>query len=127
MNAPEQFSKAPLPDVQSQADKRAIEIQKVGIRGLKHPISVSTPEGALNTVATVDMTVSLEASVKGTHMSRFVEVFQEHKLATSTTSLIKLGIEMLKRLELNVGSRAKRGNKKTSRRRSVKFMIGLNK
>lgn len=103
MNAPEQFSKAPLPDVQSQADKRAIEIQKVGIRGLKHPISILTQEGTQNTVATVDMTVSLEASVKGTHMSRFVEVFQDHKLATSTTSLIKLGSEMLKRLEADSG------------------------
>lgn len=103
MNAPEQFSKAPLPDVQSEADKRAIEIQKVGIRGLKHPISILTQEGTQNTVATVDMTVSLEASVKGTHMSRFVEVFQDHKLATSTTSLIKLGSEMLKRLEADSG------------------------
>ncbi len=103
MNAPEQFSKAPLPDVQSQADKRAIEIQKVGIRGLKHPISILTQEGTQNTIATVDMTVSLEASVKGTHMSRFVEVFQDHKLATSTTSLIKLGSEMLKRLEADSG------------------------
>jgi len=103
MNAPEQFSKAPLPDVQSQADKRAIEIQKVGIKGLKHPISILTQEGTQNTVATVDMTVSLEASVKGTHMSRFVEVFQDHKLATSTTSLIKLGNEMLKRLEADSG------------------------
>ena len=103
MNAPEQFSKAPLPDVQSEADKRAIEIQKVGIRGLKHPISILTQEGTQNTVATVDMTVSLEASVKGTHMSRFVEVFQDHKLATSTTSLIKLGNEMLKKLEADSG------------------------
>ena len=99
MNAPEQFSSAPLPDVQSQADKRAIEIQKVGIRGLRHPINVLTPDGIQSTVATVDMTVSLEASVKGTHMSRFVEVFQENKLATSTTSLINLGNEMLKKLE----------------------------
>lgn len=103
MNAPEQFSSAPLPDVQSEADGRAIEIQRVGIRGLKHPISVLTPEGAQNTVATVDMTVSLEASVKGTHMSRFVEVFQDHQLATSTTSLIELGSKMLKRLEASSG------------------------
>jgi len=103
MNAPEQFSSAPLPDVQSQADKRAIEIQKVGIRGLRHPINVLTPDGIQSTVATVDMTVSLEASVKGTHMSRFVEVFQENKLATSTTSLINLGNEMLKRLEAGSG------------------------
>ena len=103
MNAPEQFTKAPLPDVQSQADKRAIDIQKVGIRGLRHPISVFTPNGAQNTVATVDMTVSLEASVKGTHMSRFVEVFQDHKLDISTNSLIDLGSVMLERLEADSG------------------------
>jgi GTP cyclohydrolase I len=103
MNAPEQFSTAPLPDVQSESDERAIEIQRVGIRGLKHPVTVSTPSGELNSIATVDMTVSLEASVKGTHMSRFVEVFQEHKLATSTTSFINLGNKMLNRLEARSG------------------------
>jgi GTP cyclohydrolase I len=103
MNAPEQFSTAPLPDVQSEADERAIEIQRVGIRGLKHPISILAPDGIQNSVATVDMTVCLESSVKGTHMSRFVEVFQDHKLATSTTSLIDLGNKMLKRLEAGSG------------------------
>ena len=103
MNAPEQFSKAPLPDVQSQSDERAIEIQKVGIRGLKYPIIISSPNGNQNTVANIDMTVCLEASVKGTHMSRFVEVFQDHKLATSTTSIIELGEKMLKKLEANSG------------------------
>ena len=103
MNAPEQFSSAPLPDVQSEADERSIEIQRVGIRGLKHPVIVFTPDGNQNSIATVDMTVKLKSSVKGTHMSRFVEVFQNHQLATSTTSLIELGNKMLKRLEAGSG------------------------
>ncbi len=103
MNAPEQFNSAPLPDVQSESDERAIEIGRVGIRGLKHPIQLSTPSGLQNTVATVDMTVSLEASVKGTHMSRFVEVFQNNNLGICADSLVDLGEEMLSKLEANSG------------------------
>ena len=42
-------------------------------------------------------------------------------------TFVSTSFPSLKRLELNVGSRAKRGKEKTSRRRCVKFMIDLNK
>jgi GTP cyclohydrolase I len=66
----------PLPDVQSTADRRQIAIDRVGVRGLRHPLHVATAAGPQATVATIDMTVALPAERKGTHMSRFVEVLQ---------------------------------------------------
>lgn len=64
-----------LADLQSSADHRGIDIQKVGIRRLKYPISLATRGGGdQHTIATVAMYVSLDKSFKGTHMSRFVEV-----------------------------------------------------
>ncbi|OUV99164.1 MAG: GTP cyclohydrolase I FolE2 [Betaproteobacteria bacterium TMED156] len=103
MNAPEQFSTVTLPDVQSESDGRAIEIQRVGIRGLKYPVVISTTGDNQNSIATIDMTVSLEASIKGTHMSRFVEIFQDHNIATSAVSLVSLGEKMLDKLEAKAG------------------------
>lgn len=37
MNAPEKFF---LPDVQASVDHRALAIQRVGVRGLRYPVSV---------------------------------------------------------------------------------------
>ena len=72
MNAPERIF---LPDVQSTADLRCLAIQKVGVKGLRYPLQLETAAGdTLNTVATLTMTVGLSPDVKGTHMSRFVEL-----------------------------------------------------
>lgn len=64
-----------LPDHASHADQRGVALDRVGIRGLAYPISVWDRATRLqHTVATIAATVSLPADVKGTHMSRFVEV-----------------------------------------------------
>lgn len=67
-----------LPDHASHADDRGIPLDRVGIKGLAYPITVwdrSNKEQA--TVAVIDATVALPADVKGTHMSRFVEVLND--------------------------------------------------
>jgi len=67
-------------DVQNQLDHRNIEIDKVGIRGLKYPIVVrDRRHGTQHTVATVNMYVSLPQEFKGTHMSRFIEILNEYR------------------------------------------------
>ncbi|MFU2486090.1 GTP cyclohydrolase I FolE2 [Thauera sp. WH-1] len=79
MNAPENFF---LPDVQSSADHRALAIQRVGVRGLRYPMSIRDTDGSVqHTVATLEMTVGLPADVKGTHMSRFVELLEAEREA----------------------------------------------
>ena len=65
-------------DIQNQKDDRNINIQKVGVKGLKYPIVVlDRAHGTQPVNATINMYVSLRHHFKGTHMSRFVEVLNE--------------------------------------------------
>jgi GTP cyclohydrolase I len=92
-----------LPDIQSSLDKRNIPIQKVGIKGIQLPIQVETLCGNMSSVASVDMYVYLAGNVKGTHMSRFIQVMQEHNSPLSFKILQKLMQDMLERLEADSG------------------------
>jgi GTP cyclohydrolase I len=104
MNASEKlFSTSALPDVQSHADTRRLSIQRVGVKSLVHPVMVATAKGPQPSVATVDMTVALPPEVKGTHMSRFLEVFQQHPDPIGYHSLQSLMDTMLVRLEADRG------------------------
>lgn len=65
-------------DIQNLKDERNINIQKVGVKGLKYPITVlDRAHGTQPVNATINMYVSLLHHFKGTHMSRFVEVLNE--------------------------------------------------
>ncbi|HJU49924.1 MAG TPA: GTP cyclohydrolase FolE2 [Pseudogulbenkiania sp.] len=100
MNAPDTFF---LPDVQSSADMRKLAIQRVGVKSITHPVMVQTAIGVQPSIATIDMTVRLPAAVKGTHMSRFLEVLQAHNAPLSLSSLGGLMEAMLDRLEADSG------------------------
>lgn len=86
-------------DVQNSADARNIALDKVGIRQLLHPVMVE--DGHLpsqHTLATFSMFVNLAATVRGTHMSRFIEILNETdtKLGVShTPALLQKIIERL--------------------------------
>ena len=65
-------------DIQNLKDERNIDIQKVGVKGLKYPIIVLDRAHETQQVnATINMYVNLLHHFKGTHMSRFVEVLNE--------------------------------------------------
>jgi len=100
MNAPETFL---LPDVQAIADGRRIAIQRVGVRGVLHPVRVLTRSGPQPSVAQVSMYVGLPDSVKGTHMSRFLEVLQARHEAIDAAGLRELTLVMLERLGADTG------------------------
>ncbi|MBT5708726.1 GTP cyclohydrolase FolE2 [Verrucomicrobia bacterium] len=77
-----------LQDLQSEPDHRAISINKVGIRHLQMPIAVhDRGKETLNTVGTFDLYVDLPADVKGTHMSRFVEILHAWSKPYSVESI----------------------------------------
>ena len=93
-----------LPDIQSTPDERAIAIDHVGIKGLTHPLVVRSSSGApVTTVATANMTVRLAPDSKGTHMSRFIEILQEHTEPLDLPGLRALTLRMLKRLGAEAG------------------------
>src|SRR5690625_7968260 len=67
-----------MPDVQSRGDTREITIQKVGVRRVRYPFNIQIDGQAQPTVADWEMTVALPAEEKGTHMSRFIALLEEH-------------------------------------------------
>jgi len=67
-------------DVQSLKDNRNINIQKVGVKGIKYPIIVlDKANGTQHVNADINMYVNLPHRFKGTHMSRFVEILNEYR------------------------------------------------
>jgi GTP cyclohydrolase I len=66
-------------DVQSMPDERNIPIDKVGVKGLRYPITVKDRSREVqHTVGVFDLFVNLPHEFKGTHMSRFIEVLNEY-------------------------------------------------
>jgi GTP cyclohydrolase I len=101
MNAPDRFF---LPDVQSATDTRRLAIQNVGVKGLRYPLQLESASGeVLNTVANLTMTVGLPPEVKGTHMSRFVELLEGRRGALTQDGLFAMLGEMLQRLDASSG------------------------
>ena len=101
MNAPDSLF---LPDVQSSADLRQLSIQRVGVRAIRHPVTIASANGPLPSVATIDMFVALPADQKGTHMSRFIALLQENREPLSSGTMGSLVRAMLERLEASSGS-----------------------
>jgi GTP cyclohydrolase I len=69
-----------IPDVQGSADTRELAINKVGIKDIRHPVIVKDrSDGQQHTIATFSMFVFLPHQFKGTHMSRFVSILNDHE------------------------------------------------
>ncbi|QCX32884.1 GTP cyclohydrolase I FolE2 [Caloramator sp. E03] len=72
-----------MKDVQSEKDFRNVSLKKVGINGLKWPIVVKEKSGGVqNTISQMALSVDLPADIRGTHMSRFVELVNDLKEIT---------------------------------------------
>jgi GTP cyclohydrolase IB len=96
--------KSLLKDVQGIPDARRIAIDKVGIKAIRHPVRVKDrAEGEQHTIAEFDMYVNLPHDFKGTHMSRFVEILNQHDREISVTSFRQMLTEMTERLDAESG------------------------
>jgi GTP cyclohydrolase IB len=102
-----QTKKAPtatIADVQSSPDVRHLQIDKVGIKDMRHPVLVKDrSQGVQHTIANFNMFVELPHNFKGTHMSRFVEILNSHDMEISVDSFKDMLLEMGKRLEAKRG------------------------
>ncbi len=92
-----------LPDVQGGDDTRSLAIERVGIRGIKHPIQVQSHTRSFPTVACFEMDVALPADQKGTHMSRFVQLLQEQQGAYDGLVMVGMAKKMLPLLQAREG------------------------
>jgi GTP cyclohydrolase I len=84
-----------MPDVQASVDERAMPIEQVGIRGIRHPLTIRTKNGSFPTVGNFAMSVALSAEAKGTHMSRFIALLQKQNSAMDSGVLVAMAPEML--------------------------------
>jgi GTP cyclohydrolase IB len=93
-----------IEDVQRSADTRRIRIDKVGIKDIRHPVRVGDRSGGeQHTIATFNMYVDLPHDFKGTHMSRFVEILNNHEREISIRSFREMLKEVTERLEAEAG------------------------
>ncbi|MGB0722051.1 MAG: GTP cyclohydrolase FolE2 [Gammaproteobacteria bacterium] len=102
--APPSKGAGAIADVQSSADTRRIPINKVGIKDIRHPIRVrDRSDGEQYTVATFNMYVNLPHNFKGTHMSRFVAILNNHEKEIGVESFRGMLQEMTEMLEAEEG------------------------
>jgi len=93
-----------IPDIQNSRDIRHISIDKVGIKDIRHPIVVRDRNGGeQHTVARFNMYVNLPHDFKGTHMSRFVEILNQHEYEITVKSFKTMLEEMTRLLNAESG------------------------
>ena len=96
-----------IPDVQSTPDTRHIAIQRVGVKGVRYPLTIKTSTGLRPTVGLWNMYVQLPEEKKGTHMSRFIALLEELGLENSAPmdlgKFSELMRDMVKLLEAESG------------------------
>ncbi len=81
-----------------------LAIDRVGVRSLRYPVALRDGEGKLtHTVAQFAMYVRLPHDVKGTHMSRFVEMVEQLPMPLDLASFARFHRSMLARLGATAG------------------------
>ncbi|MFT4510507.1 GTP cyclohydrolase FolE2 [Caballeronia sp. 15711] len=93
-----------MPDVQSSTDTRQVSIQRVGVRAVRYPFAYRAAGGELqHTVGVWNLDVHLPAEQKGTHMSRFIALLDDHAGALDVDGLDALLQRMLPALDAEAG------------------------
>jgi GTP cyclohydrolase I len=68
-----------MQDVQGLSDRRGIHIHRAGVRDLRYPMVILDREkGKQQTIGTFSVSAAVPHDQKGTHMSRLVEVINDH-------------------------------------------------
>ena len=87
-------------DIQNTPDTREIPLQKVGVKNVRYPVQVLDKNNKTqNTTATVNLFVNLPHNFKGTHMSRFIEVFHKYHSDISMNNFLDMLEEIRTKLE----------------------------
>lgn len=88
-----------LQDVQAAPDSRGVPLDEVGVGGLRYPVLVADGQGnKRESVATVDMSVSLGPEVRGAHLSRFIEVLHEAREQLSLSGIVTIAEDLRQRM-----------------------------
>jgi GTP cyclohydrolase I len=94
-------------DVQNLEDNRNVPLAKVGVKSLEYPIRVLDKVKKVQyTTARVDLFANLPRHFKGTHMSRFIEIFHEYR---EDLSMLRF-LEMLDRIRASLDAESAFGS-----------------
>jgi GTP cyclohydrolase I len=87
-------------DIQSTPDTREVPLQKVGVKNVRYPVQVLDKNKKVqNTTASVNLFVNLPHNYKGTHMSRFIEVFHKYHTDISMNNFLEMLEEIRTKLD----------------------------
>ena len=87
-------------DIQNQTDTRKISINKVGVRNLRYPIVVLDRKNKFqHTVANISIYADLAHNLKGTHMSRFIKIFNKYNSDFSMANFLNMLEEIRTKLK----------------------------
>ena len=85
------YATVPIVDVQGSHDTRRLAIDKVGIKDIRHPLAIMNRHGhPLHTVGNYSCYVELPHDRRGAHMSRFVEILNNHAEPLSLATVKRL-------------------------------------
>lgn len=79
-------------DVQNEKPDNEIELEKVGVEGLKKYVVIKRPDKVYHIIAAINSYITLPSNLRGAHMSRFVESTEE--IPTEAPSIEKLAEEI---------------------------------
>lgn len=89
-----------MENVQNHPDHRQVAIDRVGVRNLRYPIVVrDSKQKQHHTVGDWTMSVSLPHHLKGTHMSRFIEVLDKVRGELSVDNFSNVLLHLKERLD----------------------------
>ena len=87
-------------DIQNTADTREVPLEKVGVKNVKYPLQVlDKANNVQNTTASVNLFVNLPHNFKGTHMSRFIQVFHKYHKDISMNNFLDMLEEIRTKLD----------------------------
>jgi len=90
-----------MSDVQNQVLKGSFKLTRVGVRDVKKPVIVRRPGKDVTLIVTFDLFVDLPAELKGSHMSRNLEVLSrviDDSVRQHVSSLEDLGVMICQEL-----------------------------
>ena len=87
-------------DIQNTSDTREVPLEKVGVKNVKYPLQVlDKAKNIQNTTASVNLFVNLPHNFKGTHMSRFIQVFHKYHKDISMNNFLDMLEEIRTKLD----------------------------
>jgi GTP cyclohydrolase-4 len=90
-----------MKDVQNQVLKGSFKLTRVGVKGVKKPVIVKRPNKDVTLIVNFDLFVDLPAALKGSHMSRNLEVLSgviDESVRAPVSGLEDLGSKICREL-----------------------------